>query len=305
MYILNKINLNRPGLVSFHIRLDDSIETVLLQWVEEEEDITEDMVCCLFNEETKMLESKEGIVIAEVIKLQPDDGVYYLATGIYPGQGLFPLLEELPFTFCTHMGSWLPSDVCSIDCDYSPVTMSPIVYPEALDCKKLKNEETGEYLAITFEPARNNILDSETAAISIAFNNHMFYQYFGHVTLEDGTHRFVSFDVPISLNQTAALTALQNDKGILERKANIKINFIAEELKVTKLVDAYTISATVMLIYPFVVETKILEYRSLDDIVSNPFDFDEDVISTLIESAAVETLHSLKTTIHEKLIDNL
>lgn len=304
MYILNKIDLNKPGLASFNIRLDDSIETVLLQWVEEA-DMTEDMVCCLFNEDSRVLESKEGIEIAEVMKVQEDDGVYYLATGIYPGQGLFPLLQELNFTFCTHMGSWLPSDVVSIDCDYSPVTMSPIVYTEALEYKELKDEKTGEYLAITFEPPTNNSHGLEEAGISIAFNNHMFYQYFGHITLEDGTHRFVSFDVPISVNQTTALTALQNDTGILERKANIKINFIAEELKVTKLLDVYTVSATVMLIYPFVVETKILEYRALDDVVSNPFGFDEDVISILIESGSVETLHALKESIHEKSIDNL
>jgi len=252
-----------------------------------------------------MLESPEGIVLAEVISVTEDDGTYHLASGVYPGAGLFSVVEELNFTFCTHLGSHLPSDVKSIDCDYSPVTMSPLAYTETLECKKLMDESTEEYFAISFEPATRNSMSSEDAAISIAFNNHMFYQYFGHVTLPGNRHRFVSFDVPISVNQTTALLSLQNDAEIFERKADIKINFIAEELKVTKLLDVYTVKATVMLIYPFVVEKEILQYRSLDDIVSNPFELDEDIISILVESAASESLHSLKSAIHEKSIDNL
>lgn len=311
MLVLNKIDLLNLPLVSLTLRLDDSVETLMFNSVDAEQ-VSSDMITCKLSEDKKELVTEEGLTIAEVISIQEDDGEYFVASGYYEGVELLNAFEGIEFVHCEHMGTFMPSSVTSIEMDYTPITITPIRLIDTLMYHPLTNEHTGALLASMFikkkqrveEISDESLMIGESSTINIAYENHMFYQYFGLITLPDGTNKYASFDIPIDERQTSALMMLQNERAELERMSGLKINFIAEAFAVRKEGEEFVISSTVMLIYPFVNTTEIIRYKSADEIVSNPFNLDEDSISTLISNAGTMGLGELKHLLVENVIES-
>jgi hypothetical protein len=310
MLVLNKINLINAMSYSLTLRVGDSVEQLLLNKVSPE-DVTEDMIVCAFSESKKELIDNEGLVLAEVIDFHEDDGDYYVASGTYEGVELDNLFFGLEFIYSIHMGTYMPVNIESVEMDYQPVTLSPVRLVDTLGYHELIDEYTNKILASMFLPKQylTSDLSDESAAgkgtINIAYENHMFYQYFGLVTLKDGTNKYASFDVAVDERQTSALMMLQNDIKELESLSGIKINFIADGFTVHSEKDEFVISSTLMLIYPFVNKTEVLRYKSVTEITSNPFNLDEDSVSTLIANAAVMDLGELKHLLTQNVIESI
>jgi len=310
MLVLNKINLLGTPSFSLTIRIDDSVETLMLNHVIAE-DVTEDMITCNFSADGKELQTEEGLTIAEVISAREDNSDYYVASGKYEGNELLSTFEGIEFAYCEHMGTYLPADIQSVEMDYIPVSLTPVRMVDTLMYHPLKDEATGKLLASMFVPKRQavTLLSDESGlnsgTINIAFENHMFYQYFGLITLPDGTNRYASFDVPIDERQTSALMLLQNDRADLEKISGLKINFIAESFTVRKEGEEFIIDSSVMLLYPFVTTTEVIRYKSIDEITANPFNLDEDSISTLINNAGTMGLGELKHLLVQNVIESI
>lgn len=306
MLVLNKIDLNLP-LSVLSLRTSEGIEQVMLNELDQE-DVTEDMVALLVDDENKTLVTDDGLVICEIITKKPDDGVYHLGTGVYDGDPLLETLDELDFTFVHHLGCHLPSDIKSVELNYTPVTPSPINFAQSLHFNKIVNEETQTWLAVSFSPKDREVNEMASEGdINIAFDNHMFYQFFGMVELPDGSKRFCSYDVPQTENFVNSLLTLQNDKSILEEISGMKLHWIGEDFKLTKVGNKFTIYSTVMFVYPYTSDTKILSYEDgcVVDEADNPFGLDEDSIDILMSMVGEASFGEIKLKLAESHLANI